>query len=276
MFSQTAGVRPERTNDAGRIPLLLAMDGAAVLETGSDFSDEHLLECIRSLLGPALRALRQPIKVRAGSGAHPRLDWGTRTVHIDNARRQGLHADGYGRYGAAYPDYVFLLCERAAEVGGASFVVDLVRLVDDLRLDRTNSELTEFLWSEPLEQCSPEGVLWEAPVARTSAGGRRSVICNDKQTISDPTPAQARLLGEWKQRVAQAEQEAPRFLLGRGGLLCLDNYRVAHGRDPYEGDARLLHRVWTWTEAAFGVPDPDATDVAGAAQDLADAHPQPT
>ena len=245
-----------------------------MLETDGEFSDEYLLGCIRSLLGPSLRALRRPIKVRAGSGPHLHLDWGTRTVHIDNARRQGLHADGYGRYGAAYPDYVFLLCERAAEVGGASFVVDFVRLVDDLRSDPTNLELTEFLWREPLEQCSPEGVLWRAPVARVSAGGRRSVICNDKQNISGATADQARLLGAWRELVAQAELEAPRFLLGRGDLLCLDNYRVAHGRDAYEGDERLLHRVWSWTEAAFGVPDPDATDLAGASRDLASSQSQ--
>ena len=275
MCSRTAGVTPARTNDAGEISGLLAMDGVAVLETDGDFSDEALLDRIRALLGPSLRALRQPIKVRAGSGPHPQLDWSTRTVHIDNARRQGLHADGYGRYGAAYPDYVFLLCERAAEVGGASFVVDCVRLVDDLRSDPSNRELTHFLWHEPIEQCSPEGVLWRAPVARVSVGGRRSVICNDKQHISDATADQERLLGEWKRLIAQAEEAAPRFLLGRSDLLCLDNYRVAHGRDPYEGEERLLHRVWTWTEAAFGVPDPDATDVAGAERDLADSRPQP-
>jgi alpha-ketoglutarate-dependent taurine dioxygenase len=268
-------VTPERTDDGGMIPGLLAMDGAAVLETDGEFSDEALLDRIRALLGSSLRALRQPIKVRAGSGPHPQLDWSTRIVHIDNAQRHSLHADGYGRYGAAYPDYVFLLCERAAEVGGASFVVDFVRLVDDLRSDPSNRELTEFLWHEPVEQCSPEGVLWRAPVARVSSGGRRSVICNDKQKITDATADQERLLGDWKRVVAQAEETAPRFLLRRGDLLCLDNYRVAHGRDPYEGDERLLHRVWTWTEAAFGVPDPDATDVAGAARDLAGAQPQP-
>jgi Taurine catabolism dioxygenase TauD, TfdA family len=137
-------VVPQRTKDAREAWLLLAIDGAAILETDGDWSDEGLLASVRSVLGPALRAARRPIKVRPGPpGSGPHLDWETRSVLNDSTRRQGLHVDGYGRYGAAYPDYIFLACERPAQAGGESFVVDCVKLVDDLRSDPADRELAE-------------------------------------------------------------------------------------------------------------------------------------
>jgi gamma-butyrobetaine dioxygenase len=265
--ARTVGVVPVRTGDVGEVPVLLAMDGAAVLETGGS-SAEGLLGRIKAVLGSELRAVRQPVKVRAGAaGSGPHLDWDTRTVHSDSTRAQRLHMDGYGRYGAAYPDYIFLFCERPAEHGGASFVIDCVRLVDNLAADPDSRELADFLWRQPVEQCSPEGVPWRAPVARRDAGGRRMAICNDKQRLDGATAGQELLLGAWRRAVDEAESAAPRFLLRTGDLLCLDNYRVAHGRDAYDGDDRLLHRVWTWSDAATGVPDPDAADVEGAVRD---------
>lgn len=270
MSLAACGVVPQRTTDAREAFLLLAIDGAAILETAGDWSDEGLLAAAGSVLGPSLRAARQPIKVRPGPpGSGPHLDWETRSVLNDSTRRQSLHSDGFGRYGAAYPDYVFLACERAAPSGGDSYIVDCVKLVDELRSDPAGRELSDFLWRQPIEQCSPEGVVWQAPPARRIPGGRRTVLYNDKQHLADPTADQLRLLAAWRERAEEAQDAAPRFLLRPGDLLCLDNYRVAHGREPYEGNDRLLHRLWTWSDAAFGVPDPDAVDVEGAAKDAA-------
>jgi hypothetical protein len=47
---------------------------------------------------------------------------------------------------------------------------------------------------------------------------------------------------------------APRFLLHPGDLLCVDNYRVFHGREPYTGYDRILHKLWAWSDMAFGLP----------------------
>lgn len=102
MSADTVGVIPARTADVREVPLLLAMDGAAVLETDGDFSADGILGYVGAVLGSALRAVRQPIKVRAGPpGSGPHLDWETRSVHIDSTRSQYLHMDGYGRYGAS-------------------------------------------------------------------------------------------------------------------------------------------------------------------------------
>jgi hypothetical protein len=56
----------------------------------------------------------------------------------------------------------------------------------------------------------------------------------------------------------RAGRAAPRFLLHPGELLCLDNYRVFHGREPYAGSDRILHKLWAWTDMAFGLPYPRA------------------
>ena len=37
-------------------------------------------------------------------------------------------------------------------------------------------------------------------------------------------------------------------------MLLLANYRVMHGREPFEGP-RLLHRAWIWTDRCNGVPE---------------------
>ena len=55
----------------------------------------------------------------------------------------------------------------------------------------------------------------------------------------------------------QERDWAPRFLLHPGDLLCLDNYRVFHGRETYSGFDRLLHKLWAWSEWSFGIPDRD-------------------
>jgi hypothetical protein len=41
--ADTVGVIPARTTDVSEVPLLLAMDGAAVLETDGDFSADGIL-----------------------------------------------------------------------------------------------------------------------------------------------------------------------------------------------------------------------------------------
>lgn len=72
MTGPIAGVLPRRTADAGEALLLLTIDGAAILETAEDWSDEGLLDTLGGVLGPALRATRRPIKVRPGRRARGR------------------------------------------------------------------------------------------------------------------------------------------------------------------------------------------------------------
>src|SRR5690606_33495845 len=58
----------------------------------------------------------------------------------------------------------------------------------------------------------------------------------------------------WMQLTWDVTAALPRFSLRPGEALCVDNYRVLHGRDPYEG-ARFMWRIWAWTTDGNGVPD---------------------
>jgi len=53
---------------------------------------------------------------------------------------------------------------------------------------------------------------------------------------------------------ARALKAAPRFKLEPGDAVCMDNFRMMHGREPYTDPNRLLYRVWVWTTAGLPVP----------------------
>jgi Taurine catabolism dioxygenase TauD, TfdA family len=72
-----------------------------------------------------------------------------------------------------------------------------------------------------------------------------------------PSPRTLQHLAAWARLTEQAARLAPRFVLHPGELLCLDNYRVFHGREPYTGSDRIWHQLWAWTDMAFGLPYPD-------------------
>lgn len=55
--------------------------------------------------------------------------------------------------------------------------------------------------------------------------------------------------------VADAAKEAARFLVLPGECQIIDNYRTAHGREPYVDLERALWQVFIWTDAALAIPD---------------------
>jgi hypothetical protein len=54
----------------------------------------------------------------------------------------------------------------------------------------------------------------------------------------------------WQLLGQQAAAVAPRFLLRPGELLSVDNYRVFHGREPYQGSERIP----AFTDMSYGKP----------------------
>jgi hypothetical protein len=64
-------------------------------------------------------------------------------------------------------------------------------------------------------------------------------------------------LAAWAWITEQAARVAPRFTLRSGELLCLDSYRIFHGREQHTGSGRILHTLWAWTDMAFGLPYTD-------------------
>jgi hypothetical protein len=44
------------------------------------------------------------------------------------------------------------------------------------------------------------------------------------------------------------------FPAAAGDLICLDNYRLTHGRDGYRDPARVMLSIWGWSSQAIVVP----------------------
>jgi len=260
MDNPSSGVIPERTSDPEEAFSLLEIDGAAVLQW-KEVGGEAATAATRAVLGGRLRALRAPVAIGTNpvAGQPVFFDRATRTVNSDSHNRGPLHVDGYMVYGPAYPDIVFLLCAREADAGGDNFVVDGHRLLVQLAEDPDQRDLVRFLWQTPVEQSSPKGVPVRCPIAGRTPGGRIVIRAHNHQRLADDgshNPGDQRLLERWQALLAAAAEAAPRFRLHAGDFLCLDNYRVFHGRESYHGNDRLLHRIWSWTEAAYGLPDP--------------------
>lgn len=255
-MAQAVGLVPRRFTNPADALLAMQKDGAAIVEYGRT-GPEAAVQATREVLGERLRGFRPPVGIITnpvdGEGPHP--DAQRRNVLSDKSVELELHIDAFMQFGTDYPDFIFLLCAAQAPQGGENFAIDGVRLIDRLAEDPTNRELVDFLWGVEINQSSPSGVPHQAPVSSWTRGGRRTARRHwHQQLLTDSDPAQARLLQLWAEHCREAARVAPRFLLKPGDFLCLDNYRVFHGREPYHGLGRVLHRVWAWTDMAFGVP----------------------
>jgi len=244
------GVTPERTNDPAVARELLDRDGAAVLvDVGTDIDAARRLAA--TVLGERLVSAGHPIEVTDGGGRDRR-----RTA--DAARRMlPLHTDGYA-YGAQAPDVFFLLCATPSAGDGGSFLVDQQRLIAELAGDPAGAELAEFLGSYVVDQTEPGGLPALGPVALPLPSGHRAVrrSLDVRPRDDDPNPAlPARMLTLWQGLLDAVGALAPRFSVGAGEALAIDNTRLAHGRDAYTTPGRMLWRCWAWTDRAGGIPD---------------------
>lgn len=257
--TEAVGLEPRRFSQAEDALLAMQIDGAAIVECGQTSADVAV-EVTRAVLGDHLRGFRPPVGIitnpLTGEGPHP--DAQRRNVLSDRSVELELHIDGFMQFGTAYPDFIFLLCAEQAPQGGENFAVDGVRLMDRLAEDPDHRELVDFLWRTEIDQTTPTGVPHRAPVASWTGGGRRTARRHGHQRVLEDRVDESRdveLLERWAEICRDAARSAPRFLLRPGDFLCVDNYRVFHGREPYEGQSRVLHRVWAWSDMAFGVPD---------------------
>lgn len=264
-----AGLSPERTPDPRRAFHLWSSDGAVILTTNrSDFAG--MLAGARDVFGPRILVHQSPVTVADSTipGQDSYYAAATRTVNGNADVAPDLHIDGYLPFGDHYPDLVFLLCQRQAAGGGESFIVDGQRLVDAIASDPTQRALSRFLWDIKLEQSRSDGVEpagtgkpvpSRRPVASRTCAGRLTVRRHRHQRLIDDAPSRAddrRHLAAWAWITEEAARTAPRFLLQPGDLLCLDNYRVFHGREAYTGPGGILPKLWAWSDMAFGLPRP--------------------
>jgi alpha-ketoglutarate-dependent taurine dioxygenase len=264
------GLIPERTADPGRAFHLWSSDGAVILRTNRTDAAGTLAGA-RDVFGPRLFVCQSPSTLAAGTtaGRPPGSGRAAEAVTGNAGMDFRVHIDGCLEFGDYYPDLVFVLCERPATVGGEWFLVDGQRLLSAIAGDPSRRTLSRFLWEVRLEPrrstgVGPVGTGKPAgsgrPVASRTCGGRLTVRRHPHQRVSVgafPGSDNRQHLAAWAKITERAAQVAPRFVLHPGELLCLDNYRVFHGREPSAGPDRTVHKLWAWTDMSFGLPCPD-------------------
>jgi hypothetical protein len=171
------------------------------------------------------------------------------------------HNDGFG-FGDFGPDYLFLWCGRPDAGGaGASFLVDGLRLLDLMAADPDYLDIARFAWGTDIDQSEPNFPLAAyAPIARRLPGSGRIQVRHHPFQAPVPGQApgieatQAAVIRRWSQAVEAARDSGPMFHAAAGDLICVDNYRVTHGRDGYRDPERVMLSIWGWSAAAVAVP----------------------
>lgn len=237
------GLVPERTADPAEAAALLARDGAAIL-TGRA-TDEAGAQAVAADVYGDLLALPDATAVREGGEGD----------RISAAADQVLpfHHDGFA-YGDQHPDGLFLLCTHQGTAGGDSIAADGYAVLEALADE--DPDLHRFATEVPVDLTEPDMRTAISPLVLTLPNGRRavrrSIFAAPAPDSADPA-GDAALLERWRALWQELSDGAPRFALAPGEALCVDNYRVLHGRGPFEG-ARFLWRIWAWTPRSNGVP----------------------
>jgi alpha-ketoglutarate-dependent taurine dioxygenase len=251
---------PRRVADPAAAFALLRSEGAVILtDAGSSRDDARGIAL--NVLGSLAPVVPDPAPIKDGGGNADRRYESMPGLDAFVVPFQSGHTDGFA-YGDAYPDYIFLLCVRAAESGGESFVVDTYALLDALRTsaDAADRAFHDFLTTTAVEQTEPDFQASIAPVVLDNGHGRRMSRWTPVQRPDATLPeaqrdAHAAYLERWTAMCYAASQRAPRFTLQPGETICLDNYRMLHGRTGFNDTERTLWRIWAWTNEALRVPE---------------------
>jgi gamma-butyrobetaine dioxygenase len=261
MQPSEAGVRPCRVTSAAEAFAALRRDGAVIL-SGCGDSREDAAGLARSVLESLAPVVPDPAPIKEGGGNADRRY--TNMPGVDGRTLvpfQTGHTDGFA-YGDRYPDFIFLLCVRAAAAGGESFVIDTYRILDALAASESADDRAfhHFLTTTPVEQTEPGFQSSLAPVIGDNGAGRRMsrwtpVQRPDAALPSGEAARHEGWLARWGALTLEASLGAPRFVLQPGETICLDNYRMLHGRTGFDDTERTLWRVWAWTTEALAVPE---------------------
>mmetsp|Transcript_49323 Transcript_49323/g.107409 ORF Transcript_49323/g.107409 Transcript_49323/m.107409 type:complete len:336 (-) Transcript_49323:9-1016(-) len=214
------------------------------------------------------------------------------------------HTDGYV-YGDALPDFIALLCQEPSREGGGNTLIDGRRFFESLDpelvrwLEQTSVDLSEGdqgitagrAAQGPVIQYHGERLKWRRQINVEKAQRTDSWKPLDHAQRGDQHETSA-YLSLWKPLPNASEQEAQEiqqklelvdlqlqkatglaereglFYLRSGEALILDNWRLLHSRQPYQGQsARKMWRIWSWTSEGSGLP----ADGAQTSQPLNDA-----
>jgi hypothetical protein len=261
MDLRTVNCVPRTATSVEHARTLIALDGAAIL-TGIGSVDEAVGRGEEVLGARTIRVRPQFEATKANNETESAI------VALEQPDRRGrkrdlgrydlmqpAHYDGFA-FGDFCPDHMFLWCERPCSQGGASFLVDAVKVLDLLSAE--DAAFAEFAWNVDIDHSepgAPQGI--HAPIARMVGGARAQVRSHPYQApvLGPDEAADWPFVERWGRAVAAARMTGPRFRLEAGEMICIDNYRLLHGRDAYVEHERKVVSIWAWTTSAKAVPD---------------------
>jgi gamma-butyrobetaine dioxygenase len=246
--------------------VLLALDGAAIIRDVGDLDTAlalggQVLDGRVRRIGPQFEVTPNQLADEAAAVmAQPADGRGRQRYRGPMDADQPAHNDGFG-FGDFAPDHMFLWCTTPCAMGGASFLVDAVRLLSIV--SAPDPHFADFAWTVPIDHSVPNfpQPTFE-PIARY-VNGRVQVRCHPDMAAA-PGPDEQRnaiQVATWMKAVAEARSAGAQFRLQAGDLLCIDNYRMLHGRNGYVQPTRSVTSIWAWTSSALRVPT-GALDIA--------------
>lgn len=257
----SCGVAPPATSRTDKARELLDQHGACIItapsstEPGAALAPSALASArCKAVFGQTLLACPDAIAIDS-------------TYFIAGHADFVVHSDASG-FGDHIPDYVAMTCEAAAATGGESFLVDSYAVLRELAADQRTAWLPTALMSIDVDTRGHEGTgrgSVRRVVAQTPAG--RLSVCRPaangvyvpEKTMKplaerDSEEQDWLMLEHFHAACDAAAATAPRFTLLANQTLVIDNYRMMHGREPFEGNTRKLWRNWMWTTAGSGLP----------------------
>jgi hypothetical protein len=261
-----ASIVPRRVGSPAEARAEVAARGTALLTGLGD--QEAAFAAGRAFLGGDLRrfglqfeATKEKQEAEAAQVAEqPADDRGRKRRFTATQERMVAHNDGFG-FGDYGPDYLFLWCGRPDASGeGASFLIDGLKLLRDMGEDPEYGDVAAFAWKVDIDQSEPNFPLAaHAPIARRLPSERTQVRHHPFQAPApgqapDLETAHAAMIERWSQAVTRARDSGPMFHAEAGEMICVDNYRVTHGRDGYSDPEREMLSIWGWSSQAVAVP----------------------
>lgn len=261
MDVRLANLVPSRAQTPAQAAALVQLDGAALV-SGLPIVDDAVAFTTTMLGSRAVKVAPQFEATKAHGdisapivAAQPVDARGRKRMLGSYDRIQPAHNDGYG-FGDFAPDHIFLWCGQPCPRGGASFLVDALKLATILSAE--DPALADFLWTVPIDHSEPNFPQGgDAPIARITAGGRAQVRSHPYQlpVLGPDEATHMPFVETWAKAVVEARDTGPRFRLEAGQMVCIDNYRVLHGREAYQDERRMVVSIWGWTHEAVAIPD---------------------
>ena len=261
MSFESCGVLPRIVTDLTEAREELQTNGAVIFEH-INCTEAGTRAFAREMFGDRLRALPDGARVFEG-GEHD-----ITRVQATNLKTTPCHTDGFA-YGDLYPDFLLLSCAQESKVGGESILVDGYKILEALASDPDLAWAATALREREIDQTETGMQTSLSPICMENGSGRimvrRTLEQRPAENSTDKEKDQ-KMIDLWRASVDRASDLAPPFKLLPGQVVVVDNYRLMHGRKPYENLNRMLWRVWVWTENCLAVPPlPLASDTRFAA-----------